>query len=114
MNDSGIIARLIYRSYAGNQNDTVGGAMFVAFIDAMELYAKTRVRELIDEGKLEPAYEPYHEEPQIPDEAAPAPEPELPADTHTHTPPGPMTAEAKRPAPSPVTERAKSAKSSRT
>jgi len=84
MNDSGIIARLIYRSYVGNQNDTVGGAMFVAFIDALELYAKTRVRELIDEGKLEPAYEPYHEEPQIPDEAPPAPEPEAPADTHTH------------------------------
>ena len=90
MTDSETIARLIYRAFVTPGSPMTNDMVHLPFPDVLELYAKTRMRELIEEGRLELVPEP---------DAAPAPEdapvPE-PADTHTHThtPQGPMTAEA--------------------
>lgn len=57
--DSEMIARLIYRVFVQPQpgiladNDTL-----VPFPDTLELYAKTRMRELIEDGALAPVPEP--------------------------------------------------------
>ena len=100
MTDSAILARLIYRSYAAGEAPVPSGAMFVSFCDSLELYAKTRIRELIEDGKLELVSE-SDAAPPAAAEAPPAPEPApktdrppegaryedaaQPADTHTHT-----------------------------
>ena len=128
--DSAILARLIYRSYC-NTDPPVIDMTVGPFCDSLEFYAKTRIRELIEEGKLELVSESDAAEPAA-EEVPPAPEPALPpgfavfdsatgklkpqepADTHTHTQPGPLREKALRPAPSPGKDRAKRKQSSNT
>ena len=82
MKDSETLARLIYRAFVLAQPGLLTeNEARVSFPVVMELYAKTRMRELIEEGRLELLPEP-DAEPAPPDLPEPAPEP---ADTHTHT-----------------------------
>ena len=131
MKDSELLARLIYRSYVAGEAPPTSGVAFIPFCDSLEFYAKTRIRELIDEGKLELVSD-SDAAPTDAEESTPALAPEsptvlaaptfaaeevravIPADTHTHTQPGPLTAEADSPSPSPAKDRAKSARSSNT
>ena len=88
MTDSETLARLIYRAFVLAQEGLLKELEArVPFPDALELYAKTRMRELIEEGKLELVSE-SDAAPHPAEEAPPAPAPDLPpepADTHTHT-----------------------------
>ncbi len=129
MKDSELLARLIYRSYVAGEAPPTSGVAFIPFCDSLEFYAKTRIRELIDEGKLELVSD-SDAAPTDAEESTPALAPEsptvlaaptfaaeevravIPADTHTQ--PGPLTAEADSPSPSPAKDRAKSARSSNT
>ena len=105
MTDSKTIARLIYRAHVKPAPPVID-MEYDSFADALELYAKTRMRELIEEGKLELVSESDAAPPAA--EEAPPEESEAlkmaevgeaaaqglldglrdalqPADTHTHT-----------------------------
>lgn len=57
--DSEMIARLIYRALVQPQPGILADDdALVPFPDALELYAKTRMRELIEDGALAPVSEP--------------------------------------------------------
>lgn len=57
--DSEMIARLIYRVFVQPQPGLLADDdALVPFPDALELYAKTRMRELIEDGALAPVSEP--------------------------------------------------------
>ena len=121
MTDSNTIARLIYRAHVKPAPPVID-MEYDSFADALELYAKTRMRELIEEGKLELVSE-YDAAPPTAEEAPTAPEPPpktdrppegaryedsaQPADTHTHTQSDPLRAKALRPSPSPARDRAR-------
>lgn len=134
MTDSKTIARLIYRAHVKPAPPVID-MEYDSFADALELYAKTRMRELIEEGKLELVSESDAAPPAA--EEAPPEESEAlkmaevgeaaaqglldglrdalqPADTHTHTQSGPLREKALRPAPSPGKDRARSERSMRT
>ena len=70
--DSEILAKLLYMAFVAPQRPSIqiGDVSFNPFCDALELYARTRMRELNEDG---PAAAP---EPDTPPE---------PADTHTHS-----------------------------
>lgn len=51
MKDNATIARLIYRAHVKPEPPVID-LEYDTFANALELYAKTRMRELIDEGKL--------------------------------------------------------------
>lgn len=102
MKDSETLSRLIYRAFVLAQPGIVDGLEArAAFPAALEFYAKTRMRELIDEGKLELVPDSNAAPPAAKGPAAPAPEsptvlaaptfaaeevrPAIPDDTHTHT-----------------------------
>lgn len=109
--DSTILARLIYRSYCATDPPVID--MTVGpFCDSLEFYAKTRIRELIEAGKLELVSE-SDAAPPAAEEAPPEPEPEPPAlqPADTHTQPDPLRAKTLRPSPSPEKDRARKKKS---
>lgn len=115
MKDSETLSRLIYRAFVLAQPGIVDGLEArVAFPVALEFYAQTRIRELIDDGKLELVPDsdaaPAATEEPLPDE--PTPE-SADTHTHTHTQPGPLRAKDLRPEPSPAKDRVRSAKSTR-
>ena len=87
MTDSAAIAKLIYRAHVKPEPPLID-LEYDTFANALELYAKTRMRELIEAGKLELVSE-SDAAPSVAEEAPPEPEPEppalQPADTHTHT-----------------------------
>lgn len=110
MTDSKIIARLIYRAHVKPEPPVID-LEFDSFANALEFYAKTRMRELIEEGRLELLPEP-DAEPAPPDLPEPTPEPaDTHAHTHTHTQPDPLRAKALRPSSSPEKDRARKKKS---
>ena len=114
MTDSAAIAKLIHRAYVKPDPLSIG-LEYDTFANALELYAKTRMRELIETGKLELVSE-SDAAPSPAEEAPPEPEPEPPAsepaDTHTHTQPDPLMEKALRPSPSPEKDRARKGRSS--
>lgn len=84
MTDSAAIAKLIYRAHVKPEPPLID-MEYDTFANALELYAKTRMRELIEAGKLELVSE-SDAAPSAAEEAPPEPEPPAsePADTHTH------------------------------
>jgi len=107
MTESATIARLIYRAHV-KPGPPLIDLEYDTFANALELYAKTRVRELIEADKLELVSE-SDAAPSAAEEAPPEPEPELPTSepADTHTQPDPLRAKALRPSPSPAKDRAR-------
>ena len=132
MTDSAAIAKLIYRAHVKPEPPLID-LEYDTFANALELYAKTRMRELIEAGKMELVSE---------SDAAPSAAEEAPPESEesealkmvavgeaaaqglhdgiqaglqappTHTQPDPLRAKALRPSPSPEKDRARKGRSS--
>lgn len=124
MTESYKIARLIYQAFVAPRPEPQDVAEFA---DALEIFADARGREKFVEDLLRESRKTEAQQQACDGDACPVeypepepvlepdtpPEPEPDTHTHTHTQPGPLTAEQNRLRASPVTERAKSARSTR-